>query len=199
MAGTRMRTDATPSEQERVLVDAAAHEFADVGIRRANMDLVARRAGVSRSTLYRRFPNKEELLTAVLRQTSTSIGRRIVARIDGMPPTDAIVEAFRVAVAEVDASPLLRRIMTSDTDLAGSIFGFLGPDMAVVLDTISTGVADALRAAGATMPDGDLRVAAELLVRLCTSLIQAPSPVIDFADERAVTEFGEKFLAKLVW
>lgn len=194
-----LRTGATPEQQERAIIEAATYEFADVGIRRANMDLVARRAGVSRSTLYRRFPNKEELLTAVLGDTSAQIGQHILERVAGRTPAESIIEAFRVALDQVETNPLLRRIFISDSDMVGTIFGFIGPDMELVLDTISTSVARTLRAAGATMPDADLRIASELLVRLSTSLLQARSPAIDLSSDEAVAELGEKFLAKLVW
>lgn len=194
-----LRTDATPEQQERAIIEAATFEFADVGIRRANMDLVARRAGISRSTLYRRFPNKEELLTAVLRDTSTQIGQHILTRVEGRTPAQAIIEAFRVALEQVQTNPVLRRILISDTDMVGTIFGFIGPDMDLVLDTISTSVAKTLRSAGATMPNHDLRIASELLVRLTTSLLQAESRAIDLSDDKAVAKFGKKFLVKLVW
>jgi TetR/AcrR family transcriptional regulator len=149
--------------------------------------------------LYRRFPNKEELLTAVLGDTSAQIGQHILERVEGRTPTESIIEAFRVALDEVETNPLLRRIFISDSDMVGTIFGFIGPDMELVLDTLSTSVARTLRAAGATMPDDDLRIASELLVRLSTSLLQARSPAIDLSSDEAVAELGEKFLAKLVW
>ncbi|WP_411161838.1 helix-turn-helix domain-containing protein, partial [Mycobacteroides abscessus] len=40
------------------ILDAAHDEFSMVGIQRTSMDTVARQAGVSRATLYRRFPTK---------------------------------------------------------------------------------------------------------------------------------------------
>jgi len=194
-----LRTDATPEQQERAIIEAATYEFADVGIRRANMDLVARRAGISRSTLYRRFPNKEALLAAVLRNTSTDIGQHILTRVAGCTPSEAIVEAFTVAVRQVESNPLLRRILISDTDMVGTIFGFIGPDMELVLDTVSASVAKTLRSAGALMPEKDLLIASELLVRLSTSLLQGSSRAIDLSSDAAIAEFGDKFLAKLVW
>ena len=48
------------------ILDAARVVFEEYGARRANVDDVARKAGISRSTLYRRFPNKESLLAAVI-------------------------------------------------------------------------------------------------------------------------------------
>jgi len=194
-----LRTDASPEEQERAIIAAAIFEFSDVGVRRANIDVVARRAGVSRSTLYRRFPNKEELLAAALRETTGHISAQIMYAIEGLGPTQAITEAFRVALSEVGQNALLRRILTDESGMAATLFGFLGADTNTVLETFSTGVAKSLRKAGATMSDTDLRVASELLVRLGTSLLQAPSPAIDLSSDAAVIEFGEKFLAPLVW
>ena len=48
------------------IVDAALEEFLAYGLRRTNVDVVARRAGVSRATLYRRFDGKDALVQAVL-------------------------------------------------------------------------------------------------------------------------------------
>ncbi len=194
-----LRTDGTAEQQERAVLDAAAHEFADVGVRRANMDVVARRAGVSRSTLYRRFANKEQLLAAVLRDESTAIGQQILQRVQGCTPTEAIVEALRVGVQQMDTNPLLRRILVTDPGLAGGIFGFTEPEMDSVLATVSTGVARTLRSVGARMPEKDLRVASEVMVRISTSLLQGSSRIIDLGNDDAVQEFAEKFLAKLVW
>ena len=41
-----------------MILAAAEVEFAETGVRKANVDTVAARAGVSRSTLYRRFASK---------------------------------------------------------------------------------------------------------------------------------------------
>ncbi len=50
------------------ILDSARDVFETFGARRANVDDVAQAAGVSRSTLYRRFPNKEALLLAVIQR-----------------------------------------------------------------------------------------------------------------------------------
>ena len=48
---------------ERIL-DAALEQFVLVGIRRSSVEDVARRAGVTRVTVYRRFPRKDALVEA---------------------------------------------------------------------------------------------------------------------------------------
>ena len=50
------RTRVSPEEQEAAILKAAAEEVSLVGIGRLSLDVIARQAGVSRSTLYRRFP-----------------------------------------------------------------------------------------------------------------------------------------------
>ncbi len=65
----RLRNTDSRTEQESAILKAAAEEVALVGVGRLSMDVVARQAGVSRSTLYRRFPSRDALLTALGRQT----------------------------------------------------------------------------------------------------------------------------------
>ena len=60
----RRRKDARPGE----IVAAALACFAERGFAATRLDDVARRAGVTKGTLYLYFPNKEELFKAVVRQ-----------------------------------------------------------------------------------------------------------------------------------
>jgi AcrR family transcriptional regulator len=64
----RGRPQVRPDEETRVIIfNAARHEFASSGYAAANIESVARRAGVSTKTLYRLIPNKaalfEEMVT----------------------------------------------------------------------------------------------------------------------------------------
>jgi AcrR family transcriptional regulator len=51
---------------ERVIHEAAATAFLSMGYERTSMEAVAADAGVPKSTLYKRFPDKRSLLRAVL-------------------------------------------------------------------------------------------------------------------------------------
>jgi AcrR family transcriptional regulator len=46
------------------ILEAALEQLALTGVRRTSADDVARRAGVNRATLYRRFGSREQLLAA---------------------------------------------------------------------------------------------------------------------------------------
>ncbi|NBE52566.1 TetR/AcrR family transcriptional regulator [Streptomyces boluensis] len=64
----RQRLD--PADRRRQLLGIGAELFAERPYDEVRMDQVAVRAGVSRALLYRYFPNKRDLFTAVYRQAT---------------------------------------------------------------------------------------------------------------------------------
>jgi AcrR family transcriptional regulator len=52
---------------DRAILDAALEEFADKGYEALSIERVAARAGVAKSTIYRRWPTKESLLVAAVK------------------------------------------------------------------------------------------------------------------------------------
>src|SRR5689334_12261843 len=67
LSGAYERGDDNDEVTERLL-DAAHDQFCRMGIRRSTMEDVARRAGVSRITAYRRFATKDALVEQVVRR-----------------------------------------------------------------------------------------------------------------------------------
>jgi AcrR family transcriptional regulator len=70
MSGTALRADA--ARNRRLIVDAAREVFGERGLD-APLDEIARRAGVGNATLYRRFPTRRELVTAVFADTLAEV------------------------------------------------------------------------------------------------------------------------------
>src|SRR3954447_1280741 len=64
-----------PEERPKQILDAALAVFAERGLAAARLDDIAKRAGLSKGTIYLYFPNKEELFREVVRST-------LVARIE---------------------------------------------------------------------------------------------------------------------
>ena len=54
------------SQRREVILDAATRTFVEFGYRGAHMDVIARRADVTKPILYRHFPSKLSLLLAIL-------------------------------------------------------------------------------------------------------------------------------------
>jgi AcrR family transcriptional regulator len=89
----RRRKEARPAE----LLDAALALFVEKGFASTRSEEVARRAGVSKGTLYLYFPSKEELLKAVIQQflaDRIAEGAHEIEQAEG--PTPALMENLLV-------------------------------------------------------------------------------------------------------
>lgn len=193
----RLRNNDSRSEQEAAILKAAAEEVAMVGVGRASMDVIARQAGVSRSTLYRRFPSRDALITELGRQTfDFAMARLQTVGIDSGARA-AAVAAFCEGLRLLTGEPIMRRFLQLDGDLTAMSGMF--DEAEEFLESASAAMAKALRAAGATMPDEDLLAVSELHIRLAASLAQVRTPVLDVTDDDAVRAYAQKHLAPLVW
>ncbi|MBM7368385.1 TetR/AcrR family transcriptional regulator [Gordonia hydrophobica] len=197
-SGPRLRTTAAPEEQEAEILAAARREFTDVGVRRASMDTVARGAGVSRSTLYRRFPNKDALLAAVGEGISMDTLERLAHAVRDLSPQDAVVEAFVECARMVSSDPLVRRLFLEEPDLTEVLVSRASRGAGAFLEAASAAIAATLRHTGATMPDDDLALVSEHFVRIALSLTQIQSRRFDVADLDSVRDYAIRLLAPLV-
>jgi len=83
----RRRKDARPGE----IVAAALACFAERGFAATRLDDVAKRAGVTKGTLYLYFPNKEDLFKAVVRQSVVANIAFSEALVDESPESAPVV------------------------------------------------------------------------------------------------------------
>jgi AcrR family transcriptional regulator len=190
------RTRASPGEQETAILKAAAEEVALVGVGRLSLDVIARQAGVSRSTLYRRFPSRDALITELGRRTFEFAMTRLLTVDVDSGPKQAAVACFCEGVRILTTEPTMRRFLQLDGDF--TVSAGMREAAQQFLKSASTAMARALRTAGATMPDQDLEAAAELHIRLATSLAQVSTHVLDTSDGDAVRRYAERHLAQLV-
>src|SRR3954454_20532119 len=69
---TEPRWRRLPEERPRQILAAALEVFAEHGLAAARLEDIAKRAGLSKGTIYLYFPNKEALFREVIRQTVVS-------------------------------------------------------------------------------------------------------------------------------
>ncbi|HET8758590.1 MAG TPA: helix-turn-helix domain-containing protein, partial [Solirubrobacteraceae bacterium] len=73
----------TPTTEHDALLDAARECVLAVGVRRTTLTDVARRAGVSRMTLYRRYPDLEGVLSSLMTREFGRLVAEAAARAEG--------------------------------------------------------------------------------------------------------------------
>lgn len=101
------------------ILDAAVVEFERRGFRRVALDDVARRARVSRTTIYRRFANRDELVTAVIDRENAMLFADIADELKGAgPQSNYYVEAFTSSVLRLRRHRVLDRLITDEPALA---------------------------------------------------------------------------------
>lgn len=175
---------------------AARTEFERHGMRRANMDAIARRAGVSRRTLYRRFPTKEALFEHLIEVESLAIFGQLAIAAQGQDAAGAIVECFTLGMRLITESRLAGTIIENEPEL---VIGLNTPSGEKAIVRASTLVATSLRHSGVAMPDEAVLAISEILVRLVGSLLTNRAGVLDITDTAAVRRYAQTYLARLVW
>lgn len=128
----------------RHLISVAGDEFAARGFSEASISRIARDAGVSKKTIYARFPGKDALFVAVVEDLAT---RAHAAVLDGMttmagPPEQVltrfgthiardwtsphVVAIYRLIICEVGRFPRLGEIFTTTMEVMRStLAGYL--------------------------------------------------------------------------
>ena len=108
--------DETPTANR--LLDAAYTCVMDVGLRRTTIADVARRAGMSRMTVYRQHGDLDALVNALLRRELVAVLDRAHHDVNGLPTArQRLVEASVLAVERIGRHPLYRRVLDLDPEL----------------------------------------------------------------------------------
>ena len=113
-----------PSPTTGAILDAAVIEFERHGFRRVALDDVARRAGVSRTTIYRRFANRDELVAAVIERENVALFADIAEELKRAgPQSNYYVEAFTLSILKFRRHRVLYRMLTDEPALLLELAG----------------------------------------------------------------------------
>lgn len=182
------------TDLERTILDTARAVFETYGVRRANIEDVAARAGVSRSTIYRRFPTKDDLFARVVRREAEVFFRTLDEATAGCDPQQAVIEAFALGVRLVQDSPLYSRIAESEPEL----LGMFSRSQAFPIGQFADGIAHTLRRCGADIEEPDLANIADILLRVALGIIVFPTDRLDTSNEAAVRDYAARYLIPIV-
>ncbi|WP_433194195.1 TetR/AcrR family transcriptional regulator [Nocardia sp. CA-107356] len=156
------------------ILDAARACVEEFGVRRTTLTEVARRAGVSRPTVYRRWPDTGSLVAELLVREL----RAIVAA--AMPTTgnarSRLVEGVVAGAATVRSNPLFGKIFRTDTDLMLTyVFGRLGRNQRALIDLFTEGIIQGHR--DGSIRHGEPVQMATMLLLIAQSAVQSAGTV----------------------
>ncbi len=118
MPGADRTTGPDSSPTTEAILDAAVVEFEPHGFRRVALDDVARRAKVSRTTIYRRFANKDELVAAVIERENVALFADIAYELKHAgAQSNLYVEAFTLAILKFRRHRVLDRMIRDEPGL----------------------------------------------------------------------------------
>ncbi|MBT2488635.1 TetR/AcrR family transcriptional regulator [Streptomyces sp. ISL-96] len=192
------RVDDNDEITTRVL-DAASEQFRRMGMRRSTMEDVARRAGVSRITVYRRFASKDALIEQVVRREFRRYFDQFSVDVqDAETVADRVVLGFVSSLRTIRRNPLIGGLLAAEPD---AVVPSMAGDEGRTLEVVRHFVAGRLRLeqqAGNVARDVDVDVVAEMMVRVSASFLVIPSQVIDIDDEEQLRAVARRFLVPML-
>lgn len=95
------------ANDQALVLNAAKACYLRLGVAKTTAADIAAEAGISRATVYRRFPSHEDIFIAVLARDSLEMGDACSARLKGIEdPTDYVVEGMLIVLDEIPRRPL---------------------------------------------------------------------------------------------
>ena len=181
------------------LIDAAYDEFCRVGIAKASMDGVAKRAGTSRITIYRKFESKDALVDEVIaREFSRYLADFRQSIVGAHTIADRVIAGFVTSLQQVAGNPLIKRMIDDDpTVVPGLIGGGDGRNLVAVGEFVSAGLREE-QAAGNLDPALDPTLTGEMIVRISGSFLTTPSRLVDLADGEQIAAIARTYLLPML-
>lgn len=163
-------------DTETALLDAAHAEVLAHGIRRTTASDIARRAGVSRQTLYRYWPDAQAVFTAL-------VTRELVRALPGAAPRAASLASLVTLLVdtadEVRRMPLVERLRETDPELfARYILERLGTSQRAIHGEILRRIIDGQ--ADGFVRAGDPSALAAMVLLIAQSAVQSAPLVAEW-------------------
>ncbi|MCV7202203.1 TetR/AcrR family transcriptional regulator [Mycolicibacterium peregrinum] len=170
------------------ILDAAASCVLAFGVDRVTLAEIARRAGVSRPTVYRRFPDTQSILAALL--TARVVGVLDTTEVGG-PGRAALVDRIVTVAARLRHDEVIMAVLHSAPEVAMVyIAERLGTSQQILIDALAgeLKLAQEVRSVANRVRAGDPRQLATMCLLITQSAIQSAQmvePILD-ADALAV-------------
>src|SRR5882757_6684643 len=191
-----------PDEMATRILRGALEQFELLGVRRITMEDIARGCGIGRTSLYRRFPAKAQLVDAVvLSEVRRYFDGSTRAHESANSFEESVVNGAVFNVKFLREHTLLKKLLRTEPEV-------ILPSLTVDADAIIDLAADratvemARRLYGAAVPTAaqqrHLRTVAELLTRLSLSFALTPRTCVDLDTVDAIRAFVHTYLLPMI-
>ena len=189
-----------PDETTKRILDAALLCFAAGGVRKTTMNAVADKAGVGVATVYRRFPQKLQLVQSLALREIAELVDGVDAAIAGAESfEDELLTGFVAFAREFGARTWLRDM--ADSDMAAEVLAALPGQGPPILALGRTYIANLIRnwqKKDKLPADFDADMVAEIYARLAHSLAMVPEGAIPLDDPDKASAFARRYLLPLL-
>ncbi|WP_394835684.1 TetR/AcrR family transcriptional regulator [Pendulispora rubella] len=198
LSGLLARALESPPEADAFaekILDAALLEIAAVGIQRLTLVDVARRAGVGRVTVYRRFADRESLLEALAQRESRRFYvamSEAVARVATIE--ERLTEGFVTFVRFARTHPVLQRLTRTEPH---ALLEYVLGDDAMAFRVGCDFMAAQLRNVDAAPPP-QIASVAETLVRIGLSFLLPLPSTVRLEDDASARAYARDCILPLV-
>jgi AcrR family transcriptional regulator len=164
-AGTRTR-----DETAEAILASARTAILDFGVKRTTLSDVARRAGVSRMTVYNRFGDLHDLMRALMTLEFGNLLEHVADRARGDNGRTRLVAALALIARQLPANPLFRKVRAAEPELlAPYVLERLGGTQRVGLELVERSIAEG-QADGSIRP-GKVRALAAIVLLIEQSFV----------------------------
>ncbi len=179
MTSTRHKDSITPTTGDDAYLDAARSAILAVGWSRTTLTDIARRAGVSRMTLYRRWPDSQAMLADLMTREWGRVVDEAADSLDSSAdPLRRITDGVVATVQALRADELLRRIIDVDPEL---LVPYLLDRRGRSQDLLAAAVAGLIRKGQrhGAVRDGDADTMARSLLLACHGFALSAHTMLD--------------------
>jgi AcrR family transcriptional regulator len=175
------------------ILDATRAAILDFGVRRTTLSDVARRAGVSRMTVYRRYPDVQAVLRELMTREFSELLEQLDASVDGPDGRTRLVTALVEGVRALRAHPLFQKVLSAEPDLllpylVERIGGTQRAGLALIERELEAGQADG------SIRKGDVRTMAHAILLVAQSFVHSAAIVEEEVPLRPLLEELERLL-----
>jgi len=156
-------------------LNAAIKCFKDQGVSKTNMGDVARAAGMARSTLYRHFKDRDELVISVIEREALQLTTELMPSLQQMDSMEEfILEGTLLAIKEIEANPILSSLVQADAGASNHLLLATNRLIKIAVDITRPALEDAQRH-GLIRENLKIEQLADWILRVLISLLTVPS------------------------